>query len=128
MINFFKKRRIITVVLILFSLMLVFSNNIYATDSIIQGAEDFLKEGTEGIFDKYGVKKASDLVYNIFFAVGTVIVVIVGAVLGIQFIMGSVEERAKVQESLIPFVIGAVVIFGSVAIWRVMVKALSGLS
>lgn len=97
-------------------------------DSIIQGADAFLDRGTKTTLNTDSIKSVSDSIFNIFVAVGTVIVVIVGAILGIQYIMGSVEEKAKVQESLIPFIIGSVVIFGAFGIWKVTVLLLSGLS
>ena len=35
--------------------------------------------------------------------------VVISVILGIQFMMGSVEEKAKIKDSLIPFVIGCIV-------------------
>ena len=121
---FLKKNKIISIVLMSLILLGTFITNIYATDEIIAGADAFLDKGKSETLDSNQIKKTSDLIYNIFLAIGTVVVVIVGAVLGLQFIMGSVEEKAKVQESLIPFVIGSIVIFGSFGIWKAIVLAL----
>ena len=109
------------VILLIISIILTLSNNIYATDGIISGADAFLSKGTEDILKNDNIKQTSDTIYNILMAVGTVIVLVVGAVLGVQFILGSLEEKAKVHEALVPFVIGAIVIYGSLGIWKLAV-------
>ena len=53
--------------------------------------------------------------------------VVVAAYLGIKFITSSVEEQAKVKESLIPFVVGCVVIFGAFGIWKLVTNLLETL-
>ena len=121
----FLKIVIITIAIIL--LTSIIFNYSYATDDVIQGAKDFLDKGTETTLNSDNIKKASNAVYNVLLAVGTVIVVIVGAVLGIQFILGSAEEKAKIQESLIPFVIGSIIIFGAFGIWKVVVMVMQEL-
>ena len=68
------------------------------------------------------LKELSDTIYNVLLIIGTVIAVIIGAILGIQFITGSVEQKAKVKDSLIPFIIGCVIIFGAFGIWKIVVS------
>ena len=43
-------------------------------------------------------------------------------VIGIQFIMGSADEKAKIKETLLPYIIGVCVIFGAFTIWKVVVN------
>ena len=38
--------------------------------------------------------------------------------------VGSMDEKAKVKESLIPFVIGCVIIFGAFGIWKLIATIL----
>lgn len=49
---------------------------------------------------------------------------IVGTVIGIQFMVASAEDKAKVKEALIPYIIGCAVIFGSFTIWSIAVRLL----
>lgn len=98
----------------------------YAADSVIDAGDSFIKEGKkqpQAIQDSQ-IKTVSDQIYNILLAVGTVIAVIVGAILGIQFMVGSMDEKAKVKESLIPFVIGCIIIFGAFGIWKLIATIL----
>ena len=45
--------------------------------------------------------------------VGIVISVIILMVLGIKYMMGSAEEKAEYKKTFIPFIIGAVLLFGA---------------
>lgn len=46
---------------------------------------------------------------------------LVGTIIGIQFMVASAEDKAKVKEALVPYVIGCAVIFGAFSIWKVAV-------
>lgn len=120
-----KKKSILILFIII--LLTIFSTHIYATDMIIGGAEDFLDVGTENILDKTKIKKTSDTIYTIFLVVGTSIVVVMGAILGIKFMGSSVQEKAEVKESLMGYVTGAIVIFCAVTIWTIGIKILQNI-
>lgn len=47
---------------------------------------------------------------------------LVGTIIGIQFMLASAEDKAKVKEALIPYIIGCAVIFGAFTIWSIAVK------
>ena len=49
-------------------------------------------------------------------AIGTVLLVIILMVLGIKYIMGSAEEKAEYKKTFIPYLIGAVLLFGATQI------------
>ena len=44
--------------------------------------------------------------------IGTILSVTVLIVLGIKYMLGSVEERAEYKKSMMPYLIGAIMIFG----------------
>ena len=118
-------KRKIFFILIIFILMICSTHIVQATtiSNIIQGADGFITNGSStDVIATDKLKSASDIIYNILLILGTIIAVIVGVVLGIQFIMGSVEQKAKVKDSLIPFIVGCVVIFGAFGIWKLVVQ------
>ena len=120
-------KRKIFFILIIFILMICSTHIVQATtiSNIIQGADGFITNGSSSDMIAGDKKKnLSDIIYNVLLILGTVIAVIVGSVLGIQFITGSVEQKAKVKDSLIPFVIGCVVIFGAFGIWKLVITIL----
>ena len=71
------------------------------------------------------MQQAVDVLYNIFLGVGMVIAVIVGIILGIQFMTSGSEEKAKIKESLIGYVIGCIVVFGAFGIWKLAIMIIS---
>ena len=58
-------------------------------------------------------------VYKILLAIAIASSVIVAGIMGIQIIVGSAEEKAQVQERIVPFIIGNVVVFGAFSIWQI---------
>lgn len=65
---------------------------------------------------------------GIFQTVGAVVAVIILLVLGIKYMMGSAEEKADYKKSMIPYVIGAIVIFGAPAIANMVYQLASGIT
>ena len=119
-------------ILLFFLIVVVFTcfvniNNVNACDNIISGADKFVNNcvaRSETAINSGGLKDLSDSLYNVLLVVGICIAVIVGAILGIQFMAGSVEQKAKVKDSLIPFVVGCVIIFGAFGIWKLIITIL----
>ena len=71
------------------------------------------------------IQKEFNDMYNILFAIGVVFSVIIGAMLGLKYMFGSIEEQVKVKESLIGYVIGCFVIFGAFGIWKFVILILA---
>ena len=55
-------------------------------------------------------------------AVGSIASVLVLVVLGIKYMMGSAEEKAEYKKTMIPYVIGAVLVFAAANIAGVVAK------
>lgn len=53
--------------------------------------------------------------------VGVVVAVVVLLVLGIKYMMGSASEKAEYKKTMIPYLVGAILIFGASAITKVVV-------
>ena len=114
-----EKLKTMLIVVFILSIILTIPTKVFATDDIIRGGQNFLEAGGDtSPIDEGNLKDVSNIVYNILLAVATVVAVLVGAVLGIQFMMGSMEDQAKVKESLIPFIVGCIIVFGAFGIWK----------
>lgn len=97
---------------------------------IFKAGDEFLEQGKvsgDDVVDETQVQDEFNKIYNILFAIGVALSVIVGAVLGIKFMVGSVEEQAKIKETLIPYVVGCIIIFGAFGIWKLLVTLLSSI-
>lgn len=90
-------------------------------------ADKFIKKGSESNDGSSGINEADmktqfSSIFQVLLAIGTSLTVIVGGILGIKFMIASAEEKAKIKEMMIPYVLGCVVIFGAFGIWKVTVK------
>ena len=106
---------------------LISINQVKACDNIVTEADNFLNKGkanADNAISTEKLKDASSLLYNTLLIIGVCAAVIMGAILGIQFITGSVEQKAKVKDSLIPFIVGCVAIFGAFGIWKLVITLL----
>lgn len=93
-------------------------------DQVITGARNFLTKGNEQINEEE-LHSTSNFIFNVLLACAMVVAVVVGMIIGIQFMTASTEEKAKVKESLVPYVVGCVVVFGAFGIWKLVVNVLS---
>ena len=48
-------------------------------------------------------------------------------VLGIKFMAASAEDKAKIKESMIPYVVGCIVIYGAFFIWKLAIMVVGDL-
>lgn len=121
---------------------------VFTWDNIMQKGEDFISEGKDtadsGEFTKESsgdegtktvikiptgedIKPIINKIYNIIFVLGVAITVIIGGVLGIKFMTSSVEGKAKIKESIIPYMAGCVAIYGALGIWKLAINIFSGI-
>lgn len=94
----------------------------------IEGAKNFIQAGIDDespSISEGNLKNMSNLLYNSLLVIAIIIAVVVGLVIAIQFMTGSVSEKAKIKETLIPYIAGCVVIFGAFGIWRLVINILS---
>ena len=104
------------------------SSGTSSTEDILQGATDFINQGSgNSPINEDKLKEGSDMIYNTLLAVGLVIAIIWTFYLGIKFMTGSVEEQAKVKESIKVFIIGCIVLFGAFGIWRLVLVLTRGI-
>lgn len=128
-----KALKVIIIVLILEVVLINISAPVKAAgiiDDMFSGAENFAQEGrNQAIKDDTAtdeeISEVITILYNIVLTLGTIIAIAVGGVLGIKFMISSAEDKAKVKESMIPYVVGCIAIFGALMIWKVVIGMLS---
>lgn len=91
-------------------------------DDIFSDAEKLTNHNAK--IDSGKISDFSQIIYNIFLMVGIAVATIAGAVLGIQFMISSAEGKADVKKLLIAYVAGCIAVFGSFAIWKMVVEIL----
>ena len=69
------------------------------------------------------VKSIGNKVIGVLQAIGIVVSVIVLSILGIKYMLGSVEQKAEYKKTMLPYVIGAALIFGASTISYIIMNA-----
>ncbi len=95
-------------------------------DDVISDGDSFIGLGKEDRIDVSNLRTFSRNIYNILLTIGIAVAVIFGSIIGIKYMLGSVEEKADIKSLLIPYIAGCVIIFGSFAIWKLVVTILQG--
>ena len=99
--------------------------------SIVFGADggeiapNGLKATYQGTDD---IKTVGQKIMGIVNTVGVVIAVVILMVLGIKYMMGSAEEKAEYKKTMIPYIVGAVLIFGATTIANAIYNFANGLN
>lgn len=100
------------------------------TGDIVSEAGEFINVGKNenSPINENTLKHGSSTLYNVLLAIGIAVALIWGLVLGVQFVTGSLEDKADIKKGLIPYIIGCVIIFGAFDIWRLVINLLEPLS
>ena len=71
------------------------------------------------------VQNIGQQILGIVQVVGSIAAVITLVVLGIKYMMGSAEEKAEYKKTMIPYIVGAVLIFAGTSIVKVIYQLAS---
>ena len=116
--------KILLIITLVFFIENIFSSYIYTVHgedgeiSWAAGAKNFVESADPNI----KINEPSSQIYNVLTSIGMIVAVSVGAVLGIKYMFTSVEEKANVLETMIPYLIGCVVTFGAFGIWKIFIN------
>lgn len=89
-------------------------------NDMISDADNFVDQGSIE-YNADSLKSFSTLMYNILLTIGTAVAVIVGIIIGIKYMTGSIEEKATYKQMLVPYLAGCVIVFGAFGIWKIVV-------
>ena len=126
------KKLLINIMVIFIILFNLFIPNAYAgpLQDIMNRAEGFVNNGENGgnVINNDALREGSNTLYNVLLVIGIAVAFIWGIVLGIQFIKGSLGEKADVKKNLIVYIIGCIIIFGAFGIWKLLLQLLHPLA
>lgn len=113
-----KTIKIMSILLVTIMFVAIFATNVNAADanSILDTMSkvDYAKDG--------GIANVGKNIVSILSTIGVVVAVIILLVIGIKYMVGSASEKAEYKKTMIPYLVGAVLIFGASAIAKVVVS------
>lgn len=122
--------KVIKIILVFMISIFIFQLIFIPTISLADGIGDIVSQGdkfvTHGniLIDQVKLNKGQSLIFNILLAVGIILTVIIGGYLGIKYMTASAEDKAKIKETMIPYVLGCIVIYGAFGIWKLVITVL----
>lgn len=108
-----KMSKIVSIVLIAMILISVTTNVMAAME---YGLAPDTVTGNNATVNTTNLTTMGQNIVRVLGTIGVVVSVVVLIVLGIKYMMGSAEEKAEYKKTLIPYVIGAALIFGASSI------------
>lgn len=112
-----RQTKIASIMLIVFMVVMTISNVVLATD--IPGKIDQIASGNPNANAEKVVALGATIV-TIMQTVGIVVAVVILLVIGIKYMIGSAEEKAEYKKTMIPYIVGAILIFASTTIVNVV--------
>ena len=122
-----KTMKILSIVLMAVMLVASISTISMATSGV--NAKDIASSLTGTKSDAQDqVTNIGNQIIGILTTVGVVVAVVVLLILGIKYMMGSASEKAEYKKTMIPYLVGAILIFGASAITKVVVSIGQGIT
>ncbi len=118
-----KTSKIIVFILIAMMIVSIGTTTVFA--EAIKGGTDPSTLKGQAVTGTSNITKLGNQLITIISTVGSVAAVIVLIVLGLKYMMGSAEEKAEYKKTLMPYVIGAALVFAASTIAGVLYSFLS---
>ena len=107
------------VILLIISLIIMLALSNITMDAKV--SIDNIKDNDTNV-EASGIKNIGSIILSGITGVGIVVSVVMVAILGVKYMLGSAEERAEYKKSMLPYLIGAILLFGASAIANMVVS------
>ena len=105
---------------VLFILMMV-AMLVMTTTPVFAANDIGVTAKTDGI-DAGKIKDLAGKILGFLQLIGGIAAVVIVAIFGVKYMLGSLEEKAEYKKSFIPLIIGIVVLYGAVTIANLLVN------
>ena len=129
-----KKAKIflITLTLIIIAMPFAMQTTSYADsldfNSMKSDADSFISNGKSNQKITTGdVKKEVLSIANILVGVASIVFVVVGSILGVQYMMGTPDKKSELKQKLIWFIVAIVLVYGAVGIYNIIVRIMENI-
>ena len=105
------------------------SSQMDSYSSINEKAKEFINRGSEKeTISQQKVEQDLLPLARILMGIAVLVLLVVGAILGVKYMISGADERANIKEKLIWYIVSAVLIFGAVAIFNIVINILNKVS
>lgn len=103
-------KKVCKILFIVTVLLVIFSVSAYAGSGVNPGSY------TGGGANVSSITSLGNKIIQIVSTIGSIVSVIILVVLGVKYMMGSAEEKAEYKKTLLPYIIGAALVFAASSI------------
>ena len=101
---------VIKIILLFVIVLAIFSNyDVHATNNPLDNPEQY--NPMEARDNDEGLKDMTEIILGVINAVGTILSVVILMIIGIKYMLGSIEEKAEYKKTMMSYVIGAILLF-----------------
>ena len=119
-----KQVKIVTTILMVIMVLTTLAEVVFASEaSLISEIAQGGQTPTTG-----GIVNFGRQVVSVVRVIGIVIAVIILLILGIKYMIGSAEERAEYKKTMVPYIVGAVLIFASTTLVQIVYELADSLN
>lgn len=125
------------IIIIILAVIIFFNINtyVYATSNkfadpnpdIIGTAKNWITMGENGNVVQKPKWTDFNGLADMLWGAGIFVILIAGTILGIKYMLSSVEEKASIKESMTPYIIGSIIILGALSIWKLCISIASSM-
>ena len=116
-----KLQKMFSILIIALMVLSIISNFIYAVDPTSYS-------GTTTFSGSQKITTVGNKIIGAIQLIGTIVAVAILVVLGIKYMMGSAEEKAEYKKTMVPYVIGAIIVFAASNIAKWVYDAAKGVA
>lgn len=116
------KKYVVVIAILCFSIIVscfICKSNAIGFDSVKQDPEAYI----QGSGDDAAAIEIGNIIIWLVRTIGESIAVIMLLIIGIKYLMGSVEEKAEYKQSMWPYILGAILIFAGSAVTELIYNA-----
>ena len=121
-----KKVSKIFAVLILAVMLMSFVSMVFAAGDQTSYSPESWKSKTGDKIKTNDIENFSASIINVISIVGSAAAIVTLIILGIKYMMGSAEEKAEYKKTLLPYIIGAAMVFGASVLTGVIYNFMQG--
>ena len=111
-----KNKKVLSLVTIILLVVMILIPTFVMASGPLENADAYRPSGTIGT---KAAQKAGNIL-NVITVIGIVVGVITLIVIGIKYMVGTVQEKAEYKKTMIPYIVGAVLIFAGTSLVRVI--------
>ena len=129
-------KQLLKIIFIIITIFLVFNFLTYSKveaastlDDVLSKGDDFLNaaDPNTNTIDEGDLQELSGFISGVLLSIAIGVTILSGVILGIKFVTQSIEDKAKIKESMVPWIIGILVSFGAFTIWEIAVNVFQNL-